>query len=233
MRKEVARGKRKGESSSAGYLVGEAKRVRDVAPFCVRVGDRSFGRVCKCIYVFKIRGMREAKGTYARAGRPTRKRRGVPRGQPGRNRMTERVRGIAVVGMIVKTGLQDATKNVRIYGTISAASSPSAPSLPPPTRLANRSPVPLFLSPRSPPPHPRLDLLLYRRSPTAVVSRNARRFLLPLLGSSLRASVPPFHPSMSSFVIPTRSLYSGRKGGPTTRRARTAGRSPPPPRALL
>lgn len=40
--------------------------------------------------------------------------------------MTERVRGIAVVGMIVKTGLQDATKNVRIYGTISAASNPSA-----------------------------------------------------------------------------------------------------------
>lgn len=37
-------------------MVGEAKRVRDVALFCVRVGDRSFGRVCKCIYVFKIRG---------------------------------------------------------------------------------------------------------------------------------------------------------------------------------
>lgn len=48
-------GRAKGESS-AGYLVGEAKRARDVAPFCVRVGVRSFGRVCKCIYVFKIRG---------------------------------------------------------------------------------------------------------------------------------------------------------------------------------
>lgn len=147
--------------------------------------------------------------------------------------MTERVRGIAVVGMIVKTGLQDATKNIRIYGTISAASSPSA--RPFHRRRASRIAIPcpfssplarLLLTPRP-------DLLLYRRSPTAVVSRNARRFLLPLLGSSLRASVPSFHPSMSSFVIPTRSLYSGRKGGPTTRRARTAGRSPPPPRALL
>ena len=31
-------------------------------------------------------------------------------------------------GMIVKTGLQDATKNVRIYGTISAASDPQPPA---------------------------------------------------------------------------------------------------------
>lgn len=46
-------------------MVGEAKRVRDVALFCVRVGDRSFGRVCKCIYVFKIRGGCEASGTNA------------------------------------------------------------------------------------------------------------------------------------------------------------------------
>lgn len=77
MRKEVARGKRKGESS-AGYLVGEAKRVRDVAPFCVRVGDRSFGRVCKCIYVFKIRGMRGKGDERERVGR-----RGNERGSEG------------------------------------------------------------------------------------------------------------------------------------------------------
>lgn len=188
--------------------------MRDVAPFCVRVGDRSFGRVCKCIYVFKIRGMRGKGDERERVGRRGNER-GVPRGPPGRNRMTERVRGIAVVGMIVKTGLQDATKNVRIYGTISAASSPSAPSLPPPTRLANRSPVPLFLSPRSPPPHPRPDLLLYRRSPTAVVSRNARRFLLPLLGSSLRASVPPFHtPPHVLFRHPHPIALLRSEGGP-------------------
>lgn len=130
--------------------------------------------------------------------------------------------------MIVKTGLQDATKNVRIYGTISAASSPSArpfhrrrasrialryPFSSPLARLF-LTPARIFFSPRSP-------------TAAAVVSRNARRFLLPLLGSSLRASVPSFHPSMFSFVIPTRSLDSGRKGGPTTRRASTAGRDRP------
>lgn len=90
-----------------------------------------------------------------------------------------------------------------------------APFPPPPCpRLVSSSPLP-----------PRSSSL---RSPSRrLVSRNARRFLLPLLGSSLRASVPSFHPSTSSFVIPTRSLRSGRKGGPTTRRARTAGRDRP------
>lgn len=92
-----------------------------------------------------------------------------------------------------------------------------------PRESLSRAPFPLpSFAFFSPPPRSSLH------SPTAaVVSRNARRFLLPLLGSSLRASVPSFHPSMSSFVIPTRSLHSGRKGGPTTRRARTAGRDRP------
>lgn len=43
--------------------------MRDVAPFCIRVGDRSFGRVCKCIYVFKIRGMRDEGDESERVGR--------------------------------------------------------------------------------------------------------------------------------------------------------------------
>lgn len=46
-----------------------------------------------------------------------------------------------VEGMIVKTGLQDATKNVRIYGTISAASSPPPSALdhpPPPCLVLSR-----------------------------------------------------------------------------------------------
>lgn len=94
--------------------------------------------------------------------------------------MTERAPWNWLEGMIVKTGLQDVTKNVRIYGTISAASSPSARPLH--AHLANRSPVPLFHSP----PHPRLDLLYespYRR-------RIAKRasFLLPLLA---RRCAPP------------------------------------------
>lgn len=139
--------------------------------------------------------------------------------------MTERVRGIAVVGMIVKTGLQDATKNVRIYGTISAASSPSA--RPFHRRRASRRalPCPLFLPPRSPPPHPRPDLLLYV-PPTAVVSRNARRFLLPLLGSSLRASVPSFHtpPCPLSSSPPDRSTPVGRGAPPHGGRAQRGDR---------
>lgn len=52
-------------------------------------------------------------------------------------------------GMIVKTGLQDATKNVRIYGTISAASNPQPPAwithpLPPcasPCLASSRNPL--------------------------------------------------------------------------------------------
>ena len=56
---------------------------------------------------------------------------------------------VLLEGMIVKTGLQDATKNVRIYGTISAVSSPNHRPTGPPTpapaclaspRLASRTP---------------------------------------------------------------------------------------------
>lgn len=59
---------------------------------------------------------------------------------------------VLLEGMIVKTGLQDATKNVRIYGTISAVSSPNHSPAGPPTpryglsRLASRTPSsPRFL----------------------------------------------------------------------------------------
>lgn len=54
-------------------------------------------RVCKCIYVFKILGMRgEGDERERRVGRGGNER-GFETGggPPGRNRMTERVRGIA------------------------------------------------------------------------------------------------------------------------------------------
>lgn len=105
-------------------------------------------------------------------------------------------------------------------------------------RLANRTPVPLPppLSPRTRP-----DLLYL---PTAVVSQSAP-FLLPLLVALLllrrhrrrrrRPPPPPPAPSplASSFVTPTQSPHSASGRGPHHRWVRTAGRLPPPPRALL
>lgn len=151
-------------------------------------------------------------------------------GPPGRNRITERVRGIApLVGMIVKTGLQDATKNVRIYGTISAASSPFRPSLPPcrhrrrASRIALRCP---FTSPPSLLPHPRPDLLYVPLPPSFRETHVGSYFL----SSARRCAAPcTLFPSLHVlFRHPhPRSLHSGRKGGPTTRWARTAGRDRP------
>lgn len=79
-------------------------------------------------------------------------------------------------GMIVKTGLQDVTKNVRIYGTISAASSPSV-RLPysrrrrlytadAPRDAFSRAPFPTV---RASSPRPRSDLLLHIPLPAVVL----------------------------------------------------------------
>lgn len=132
--------------------------------------------------------------------------------------------------MIVKTGLQDAAKNVRIYGTISAASSPSARPLH--RRRASRITLPCpFFAPPSPiafSPPPRSSSLC---PPIAAVSWSARRFLLPLARCCAPPGVspPPCPPLHVLFVIPTRSPHfvRGRRGGPHHRRARTAGRDCP------
>lgn len=115
------------------------------------------------------------------------------------------------------------------------------PFLPPPsavttaaTQRASReslSRVPLFLfllSISSPPPHPRPDLLLYVPLPPSFRETHVGSVLTSsprLIVARLRTLFPS--PHVLSFVIPTRSLDSGRKGGPTTRRARTAGRDRP------
>jgi hypothetical protein len=109
--------------------------------------------------------------------------------------------------MTVKTGLQDATKNVRIYGTISAASSPSSALTPPhclPTRLANRSPVPLFplLT------YPRLRIF-FSAFPYRLVPRRTRVVLTSSPRSVPRSRLPPFLDRRSA------PLYASR-GGPTT-----------------
>ena len=144
-----------------------------------------------------------------------------------------------------KQGLQDATKNVRIYGTISAASNPSAPvpsivvrrhhrrdatrlsriALPCPFSSCPLRPPPSFSSPL---PHPRPDLLLYVPLPPSFRETHVGSVLTSsprLVVARLRTLFPS--PHILSFVIPTRSPDSGRKGGPTTRRARTAGRDRP------
>lgn len=170
--------------------------------------------------------------------RERRKRERSPRGPPppGRNRMTERVRGNAavVVGMIVKTGLQDATKNVRIYGTISAASSPSARLFH--RRRASRRALPVPLYPSPPPvvssPPPRSSSL---RSPPAVAFRETHGGSY-FLSSACRCA-PPYPlstpPCPLSSSPPSRSAPE-RKGGPHhAAGAHSGARSPPPPRAPL
>jgi len=67
--------------------------VRGSAPRGVLVDPR----VCKCIHVFKIRRMSGVQRGRSRGGRNANRvgregTREVPRGPPGRNRMTERAR---------------------------------------------------------------------------------------------------------------------------------------------
>lgn len=147
--------------------------------------------------------------------------------------MTERVRGIAVVGMIVKTGLQDATKNVHIYGTISAASSPSV--RPFHRRRASRIALPCPFS------SPLVRLLLtpaqiffstfpYRRrrfaKRTSVLTSSPR-----LVVARLRTLFPPLH-VLFRHPHPIAPLRS--EGGPHhTAGAHSGARSPPLPRAPL
>jgi len=199
--------------------------------------------MCKCIYVFKIRRGCEAKGNERqRVGR-----RGNERGSEGAAWVGIVRRGYARSrwwGWLSKQGLQDATKNVRIYGTISAASNPSAP-VPSivvrrhhrrdATRLSRIAlPCPYSSCPLRPPPFPRLFLtpaqiffstFPYRRR---FAKRTSGRFLLPLLGSSLRASVPSFHPPTSSLSSspPDRPIPVGRGAPPHGGRAQRGAIAP-------
>lgn len=140
--------------------------------------------------------------------------------------MTERVRGIPVVGMIVKTGLQDATKNVRIYGTISAASSPSA-LRPFYRRRASRIalPCPFSLPPRSPSPHPRPDLL-YVPLPRSFRETHVGSYFL----SSARRCAPPYPlstpPCPLSSSPPDRATPVGRGAPPHDGRAQRGAIAP-------
>lgn len=114
------------------------------------------------------------------------------------------------------------------------------PRSPLPARPANRTPMPLS-SPVSSQPPRSSSLPLYRR-------RFAERasFLLPLLVALLLRLrrrrpppppppplPPPLSPLASSFVTPTRLPHYVSGRGPHHRWVRTAGRLPPPPRALL
>lgn len=131
--------------------------------------------------------------------------------------MTERVRGIGLVGMIVKTGLQDATKNVRIYGTISAASSPSArPFHRHHRRRASRIALPCPFSSPLARLHlvPRPDLLLYVPLPPSFRETHVGSYFL----SSARRCAPPY-----PLFTPPRPLLSSPPDPYTT-----AGRGAPP-----
>lgn len=127
--------------------------------------------------------------------------------------------------MIVKTGLQDATKNVRIYGTISAASSPSA--RPFYRRRASRIAFPCpFSSPLArlllTPAQIFFSMFPYRRrfaKRTSVLTSSPR-----LVVARLRTLFPPLH---VLFRHPHPIALLRSEGGPTTCRTRTAGRDRP------
>lgn len=182
------------------------RRGCETSPFFVYAWGTARSVVCVSVSTYlRSEGVARQAGR-TRAGRPRRKREGFRRGPPGRNRITERVRGIAPGGDDCQNRAARRYEKCSYLWHYFRRFEPFRPSLPPPpppTRLANRSPVPLFLPPPSPVPHPPPRSSSLRSPTAAVVSRNARRFLLPLLGSSLRSSVPSFHPSTSSFVIPT------------------------------
>lgn len=159
-----------------------------------------------------------SRGKKREPGRAGRNARCSEGGPPGRNRMTERAREVPLEGMIVKTGLQDAAKNVRIYGTISAASSPSARPLH--RGRASRITLPCPLVAFSPPP--KSSSLYVPLSPPFRGAHVGSYFLsLSSCCESLRVS-PPFPPLHVLYVIPTRSPHfvrgveGGGGEGPTT-----------------
>lgn len=156
--------------------------------------------------------------------------------------MTEGQR--VVEGMIVKTGLQDATKNVRIYGTISAAASNLLLLLllPPPPPCPNLRPgsstssVPSLVSP----PREILFPLSFLLPPAARFPECARPFLLFLLFSSplpssrsnptTRLPAPRFpfpHVFLCRLLYPTFSLDPYSKQPLPTIEHRLAGGSSP------
>lgn len=199
-------------------------------------------RVCKCIHVFKIRRMSGVQRGRSRGGRnASRVGREGTRGSEGAARQESHDGEgtlVSLEGMIVKTGLQDAAKNVRIYGTISAASSSSARPLH--RRRASRIALPCPFSLPLRPLRPRRLL-----TPARIffsMSPSRRRFaerasVLTSSRSSLRVSgyLPLFRPSMSSSSSPLDHPTSSvvERGAPPPSGAHSGARLPPPPRAPL
>lgn len=123
--------------------------------------------------------------------------------------MTEGQR--VVEGMIVKTGLQDATKNVRIYGTISAASKP----LSPPTSALDHPPPPCLVLSRLLAKSSSLFLFYFLLPPVFQNARGRSYFsCFSLLLSLLRGVTPPrvfprlASPSPMSFYVVYSTLPS-------------------------
>lgn len=135
--------------------------------------------------------------------------------------MTEGQR--VVEGMIVKTGLQDATKNVRIYGTISAAASnlllllllPPSPPLPAPTSALDHPPPPCLVLSRLLAKSSSLFLFYFLLPPVFQNARGRSYFsCFSLLLSLLRGVTPPrvfprlASPSPMSFYVVYSTLPS-------------------------
>lgn len=199
--------------------------MRDVAPFCVRVGDRS-SVACVSVSTY-LRS--EAKGRTRAVGRGMR---GVPRGLLGRNRMTEGYAGSRGGGDDCQNRAARRYEKCSYLWHYFRRFEPFRPSLLPPTRLANRFPVPLFLSSRSPSPHPRPDLLLYVPLPPSFRETHVGSYFL----SSARRCAPPYPlstpPCPLSSSPPDRFIPVGR-GPHHMPDAHSGARSPPPPRAPL